>query len=242
MKAKKNIFLIIIFVVLIAIAVNSFFIIRSVINYNNGNKTYDDIKEIAIKTGPENIEDHRIDFSELKKINPDIVGWLTMENTVIDYPVVKGKDNEYYLHHLYTGEWNSLGTLFVDFRNYDLFTDRNTVIYGHSMLNGSMFFILEKYKKQSFYEEHKRFILETPDKTYFLLPFAGKVMDGKEAFVEFDFDSDDDFYDYLEYYIRNSSFKSDVIVSGSDKVVMMIKCSDDFEDARYVLLCKVVEA
>ncbi len=242
MKAKKKIFLIIIFVLLIAIAANSFFIIRSVINYNNGNKTYDEIKEIAIKTVSENNEESRIDFSELKKINPDIVGWLTMENTVIDYPVVKGKDNEYYLHHLYTGEWNSLGTLFVDFRNYDLFTDRNTVIYGHSMLNGSMFFILEKYKKQSFYEEHKQFIFETPDNTYYLLPFAGKVMDGKEAFVEFDFDSDEDFYDYLNYYIRNSTFKSEVEVSGSDKVVMMIKCSDDFEDARYVLLCKVVEA
>ena len=75
MKTKKNIFLIIIFVLLIAIAVNSFFIIRSIINYNNGNKTYDGIKEIAIKTDPENIEEPRIDFSELKKINPDIVGW-----------------------------------------------------------------------------------------------------------------------------------------------------------------------
>ena len=242
MKKRKKIFLVIIFVLLIAFAVNSFFIFRSINNYNTGNKTYDSIKEIAIKTETDNPEEARIDFEELKKINPDIVGWLTMKNTVIDYPVVKGEDNEYYLHHLYTGEWNSLGTLFVDFRNYELFTDRNTIIYGHSMLNGSMFFILEKYKKQSFYEEHKEFIFETPDKKYRLLPFAGKIMDGKEAFVEFDFDSDEEFYEYLDYYIRNSTFKSDVEVTGSDKVVMMIKCSDDFEDARYVLLCKVVEA
>ena len=222
-------------------AVNSFFIIRAMNNYNKGNNVYEDIKETAIISNDSSVNDKRIDFDELKRINPDVVGWLTMNDTVIDYPVVKGNDNEYYLNHLYNGEWNSLGTLFVDFRNYDLFTDRNTVIYGHSMLNGSMFFILEKYEKQSFYEEHKEFLFETPDKKYKLLPFAGKVMDGKEAFVEFDFDSDDDFYNYIDYFIRNSTFRSDVEFTAQDKVVMMIKCSDDFEDARYVLLCKVEE-
>ncbi len=241
MKKKKTLFIFAIVIILIAIAVNSFFIIRAMNNYNKGNNVYEDIKETAIISNDSSVNDKRIDFDELKRINPDVVGWLTMNDTVIDYPVVKGNDNEYYLNHLYTGERNSLGTLFVDFRNYDLFTDRNTVIYGHSMLNGSMFFILEKYEKQSFYEEHKEFLFETPDKKYKLLPFAGKIMDGKEAFVDFDFDSDDDFYYYIDYFIRNSTFRSDVEFTAQDKVVMMIKCSDDFEDARYVLLCKIEE-
>ncbi len=240
-KKKKTFFIIAIVLILIAIAVNSFFIIRAMNIYNKGNKTYEEIKQTVIINSDASEKDKRIDFDELKRINPDIVGWLSMKDTVIDYPVVKGEDNDYYLHHLYTGDWNSLGTLFVDFRNYDLFTDRNTIIYGHSMLNGSMFFILERYKKQSFYDEHKEFIFETPDKKYRLLPFAGKIMDGKEAFVQFDFDTDEDFYNYLSYYIANSTFKSDVEVTGKDKVVMMIKCSEDFEDARYVLLCKVEE-
>ena len=241
---KKSLFITAIIVVLLLIGYNTYRLLSGLNEYKTGNSTYDEIKQQVINytVEPGNSDEERIDFNKLKSINSDVIGWLTMKDTVIDYPVVKGKDNEYYLHHLYTGEWNSLGTLFVDCRNYDLFTDRNTVIYGHSMLNGSMFFILERYKRQSFYDEHKEFIFETPDKTYRLLSFAGKIMDAKENFVQFDFETDEDFYDYLDYYIRNSTFKSDVEVSGSDKVVMMIKCSDDFEDARYVLLCKVVEA
>lgn len=240
---KKSIFITAIIVVLLLIGFNTYRLLNGINEYKKGNSTYDDIKLQVVNNSvePGKTDVDRVDFNRLKAINPDVVGWLSMKDTVIDYPVVKGNDNEYYLNHLYTGEWNSLGTLFVDFRNYDLFTDRNTVIYGHSMLNGSMFFILEKYEKQSFYEEHKEFLFETPDKKYKLLPFAGKIMDGKEAFVEFDFDSDDDFYNYIDYFIRNSTFRSDVEFTAQDKVVMMIKCSDDFEDARYVLLCKVEE-
>ena len=240
---KKSLFITAIIVVLLLIGFNTYRLLNGINEYKKGNSTYDDIKQQVVNNSvePGKTDVDRVDFNRLKAINPDVVGWLSMKDTVIDYPVVKGNDNEYYLNHLYTGEWNSLGTLFVDFRNYDLFTDRNTVIYGHSMLNGSMFFILEKYEKQSFYEEHKEFLFETPDKKYKLLPFAGKIMDGKEAFVEFDFDSDDDFYNYIDYFIRNSTFRSDVEFTAQDKVVMMIKCSDDFEDARYVLLCKVEE-
>lgn len=243
--AKQSLFITLIIVVLLLIGYNSYRLLYGLNQYKKGTSTYDEIKQQVITNGEpseDGITEEKIDFIKLKQINSDIVGWLKMEDTVIDYPVVKGEDNDYYLHHLYTGEWNSLGTLFIDFRNNPIFRDRNTIIYGHSMLNGSMFFILERYKKQSFYEEHKEFIFETPDKKYKLLPFAGKIMDAKENFVQFDFETDKDFYDYLDYYIRNSTFKSDVEVSGSDKTVMMIKCSDDFEDARYVLLCKVVEA
>jgi len=242
MKKKKTIIVLLILIVLSLLILTSVFLLINLNNYRKGTDTYESIREIAVSNTNNNDSVQSIDFSVLKEINPDIVGWLQLENTVIDYPVVKGQDNEYYLNHLYTGEWNSLGTLFVDFRNYDLFTDKNTVIYGHSMLNGSMFFILERYKKQSFYDEHKEFIFETPVRKYKLLPFAGKIIDAKEPFVRFDFDSDDDFYDYISYFINNSTFRSDVDFTGKDKVVMMIKCSDDFEDARYVLLCKVVEA
>ena len=242
---KQSLFITLIIVVLLLIGYNSYRLLYGLNQYKKGTSIYDEIKQQVVTQSDKsdgNIGEEKIDFAKLKSINSDIVGWLKMEDTVIDYPVVKGEDNDYYLNHLYTGEWNSLGTLFVDFRNKPLFIDRNTAIYGHSMLNGSMFFILEKYKRQSFYDEHKEFIFETQDKTYRLLPFAGKIMDAKENFLQFDFESDDDFYDYLSFYIRNSTFKSDVEVTRSDKVVMMIKCSDDFEDARYVLLCKVVEA
>ena len=218
---------------------NAYMIIQSAKEYDKGTDTYNDIQQIAIKENT--VEDKRIDFDSLKQVNNDIVGWITLNDTVIDYPVVKGEDNEYYLHHLYTGEWNSLGTLFVDFRNRELFTDQITAIYGHSMLNGSMFFILERYKRQSFYEEHKEIIFETPEKTYVLKPLAGKVVDAKIPFLQFNFDSEDEYASFINEMIRTSSFKSEASFEGKDKTVMLIKCSADCEDARYILLCKIEE-
>jgi sortase B len=243
-KKNKKIRMIFSLLITILIVVSGFFaymILQGRKTYREGNNTYEGIKEIAIKTN--DIEDtDRIDFSVLKNINEDVIGWLSLENTVIDYPVVKGQDNDYYLNHLYTGEYNSLGTLFVDFRNRELFTDQISVIYGHSMLNGSMFFILERYKNQSFYEEHKQFVFDTPDHRYILEPYAGKVVDAKIPFLQFNFTGKEEYFEYISEFISTSTFKADFEPSENDKTVMMIKCSADYEDARYVLLCRVREA
>ena len=231
------------FFLIIAIGIsgfNAYMIIKGLNEYNKGTDAYDEIKDIAIdeqeKTGS------RIDFVAMEQINPDIVGWLTMPDTVIDYPVVKGDDNDYYLHHLFNGEYNSLGTLFVDFRNKDPFEDQITVIYGHSMKNGSMFFLLEKYRDQSFYEEHKQLIYETKDKTYIFEPFAGEIVDAEIPFLQFNFSSKKEYMAYLDDFIAKSTFRSEISPSEEDKTVMMIKCSAAYTSARYVLLCRVREA
>ena len=104
-----------------------------------------------------------------------------------------------------------------------------------------MFFILERYKRQSFYEEHKEFVFETPAKTYILEPIAGKVMDARIPFLQFNFDSEQEYEEYINEFIRTSTFKSEANFNRNDKTVMMIKCSADYEDARYVLVCKVSE-
>lgn len=239
---KKYLFIFTIMIILALMLLTGVFLLNDLHNYQEGNQTYEEIKAVAVKTQTVKEDESGIDFEELRKINPDVVGWLSMKDTVIDYPVVKGKDNDYYLKHLFTGEYNTLGTLFVDFRNYDLFEDKNTIIYGHSMLNGSMFFILEEYKKQSFYDEHPEFTFVTPDKSYLLKPIAGKIMDAKEPFVVFDFADDQVFLDYVNGFIKTSTFRSKETINGDDKIVMMIKCSHDFEDARYVLVCKVSES
>lgn len=240
-KTVRNIFILSFTILFISLVFSSYMVFNGMSQYKSGTSTYENIQKIAVKEDSSSKE-NRIDFDTLEQINTDIVGWLTLNGTVVDYPVVKGTDNDYYLHHLYTGEYNSLGTLFVDFRNSYPFDDKITTIYGHSMLNGSMFFILERYKRQDFYEEHKQFFYETKDKNYILEPFAGKVMDAKIPFLQFNFDSDEEFMEYIDEYVSTSTFRSDVTVNKDDKVVMMIKCSADYEDARYVLLCKVSEA
>mgnify|MGYP000782800669 FL=1 len=95
-----------------------------------------------------------VDFSVLREINPDIVAWIYIEGTKINYPIVQGGDNSYYLKHLFSGEWNGSGCIFLDFRNDVSFADRHSIIYGHHMKNGTMFTDIDKYKKQEFFDEH----------------------------------------------------------------------------------------
>lgn len=92
------------------------------------------------KTEPVDLEEQEstIDFEGLKKVNPDIVAWIQIEAAGIDYPVVQGEDNDYYLHHTFRGEPNIAGSIFMDYRNVD-FMDEKVILYGHNMRNGSMF-------------------------------------------------------------------------------------------------------
>ena len=117
----------------------------------------------------------QVDFDSLRAVNPEIVAWLSIDDTNIDYPVVQHSDNDYYLHHLFTGEWNSSGCLFMDCNNLADFSDLHTIIYGHHMDNGSMFQNLMGYKGQSFYDEHPTAQLFTPGGTYTVEFFAGYV-------------------------------------------------------------------
>ena len=107
-----------------------------------------------------------VDFDALREINPDIVGWIYIEDTNINYPIAQGPDNSYYLSRMYNKQWDGYGCIFMDYLNSPDFSDPNSVIYGHHMQNGSMFQNLAGYKEQEFYETHKTAYLLTPDKNY----------------------------------------------------------------------------
>ncbi|MBZ4665144.1 class B sortase [Mahella sp.] len=180
-----------------------------------------------------------VDFASLEKINPDVVGWLTAEDTAIDYPVVQGKDNDFYLRHLFTGERNKLGSIFMDYRNNSDFSDKNTVIYGHNMKDGSMFSSLTKYKDQRYYDNFSTMLLYTPAGDFTIELFAGIVVDGNYESVRFDFKDDHDFQSYVDSLKKESTFKSDTIVKADDRIVTLCTCSYEFNNARYALYGKL---
>ena len=180
-----------------------------------------------------------IDFKVLAQINPETAGWLFSENTIIDYPVVQGKDNEYYLTHLFNGEKNKMGCLFIDYRNSRDFSDKNTIIYGHNMKNGSMFASLTNYQSQSYYEEHSTIRLYTPQYSFNLELFADMVGDGSQAFVRLDFDDDNDFYTYISKLKAGAAFKSKTVLQPQDRIVTLSTCTYNFSNARYVLFARL---
>ena len=102
-----------------------------------------------------------------------MVAWLYCPDTSIDYPVTQGSDNEFYLHHSYTGAEDQSGAIFVDAQCSPGFVDANSMIYGHSMMDGSMFGGLEAWEKQEYYDEHPVMWLLTPQADYKVKLFSG---------------------------------------------------------------------
>lgn len=176
-----------------------------------------------------------IDFVALQVINPDIVAWLYIEGTEINYPVVQGADNEYYLQHLFDGTYNRSGCLFLDSRNTNDFSDTHSIIYGHHMKNGKMFAVLDGYKKQEFYDEHPVALLLTPNDNFKLQFFAGYVANVQEDAWQLGFTLQG-FEDWLAASVEKSCFESSVVPAVTDKIVTLSTCSYEFHNARFVLL------
>jgi len=109
----------------------------------------------------------KIDFDTLKAQNKDTIGWIYLEGTPINYPIVRrDNDNEYYLDHLFNGSQNENGTIFADYRNTQPFEEWNTVLYGHNMKDGAMFGYMDEYSAQPFYDTHPVPYIMTPEKDY----------------------------------------------------------------------------
>lgn len=176
-----------------------------------------------------------IDFAGLKEINEDCVAWIYIENTAINFPVVQGSDNSYYLKHLIDGKWNSAGCIFLDSRVDRYMSDLHSIIYGHHMKNGTMFSGLTKYKKQAYYEAHPNGLLITQEQTYRIEFFAGYVASVEDPAWKIGFESNEEYEDWLNDVKDRSMFTSSITPAVTDKVVTLSTCSYEFDNARFVL-------
>ncbi|MBQ4512053.1 MAG: class B sortase [Anaerolineaceae bacterium] len=206
-----------------------------------------DITEIAVTEGvidctqtPEPAAS-AIDFDALQEISPDVKGWIRLEGTKVDYPVVQSRDNDFYLNRAVTGEWNKVGTPFIDFRNSGDFSDPVTVIYGHYMGDGSMFTAFHDYKSQKFFEEHPFIDLYTPAGDYRLLPVAGVFQNVEYWDFTFDYESDAAFLYQIDTWKALSTFKSYTEYTAEDRFVVLTLCTYDVENSRFLLVGKLKE-
>ncbi|MDL2206863.1 class B sortase [Eubacteriales bacterium OttesenSCG-928-N13] len=180
-----------------------------------------------------------IDFQALSAQNSDIAGWLFMPDSAINYPVVKGTDNEYYLKRLFNKKSNSAGTLFFDARNQDGLLDPNTIIYGHNMKNGSMFQAITLYKDKKYYDEHPRMYLLTPQGNYVIELFSGFVTRVSDDTWQRNFENEGSYADWIARAKKKSTFQTDLQVTSSDRCITLSTCSYEYDDARYVVVGKL---
>lgn len=226
----------------VAIIFSGFQLYRLWSEYHKGQKEYEGLQDYinVDDKDPDQKQDDKggiqVDFSELKKINSQVIAWLYGKDTKINYPVVQAKDNEYYLKHTFEKQINSSGCLFVDCKNAADFTDDNTIIYGHHMKNGTMFAGLAKYKEQTYYDDHKTMLLKTPEKEYKVNIFAGYVTDEDDDVWTLAFGTEAKKEKWLAKRKKKSCFTSAVTPKIDDTILTMSTCSYEYENARFVLL------
>ena len=181
----------------------------------------------------------------LHERNPDCVAWITIEGTVIDYPVMyrPGQKN-YYLHRDFNGNHASAGALFIA-ENCDPDDSDNVIIYGHHMNSGKMFAALNKYKKQSFYEEHRRIVYETlhGSETYeVMFAFTTPVYTGHDfEYYAFSKANSAEEYDaYISACRERALYDTGVTVRYGDKLLTLSTCEYSQKNGRMVVVARKI--
>lgn len=181
-----------------------------------------------------------VDFEKLIALNSDVKCWIEIPGTKIDYPVVQGEDNDYYLTHTVKKETLKAGSIFMDFRCAADFSDKNTIIYGHNMRNGSMFHSLLSYLEQSYYEKHPEIWFYLPDGSKFKAHiFAAVVADENFSFTKTYFSNDESFQSFLTDIRSRSKITSDVSVSASERIITLSTCHSTDGTKRVVVFAKI---
>jgi sortase B len=241
MKKKGNrvrkISLDIIMVCLAGIVVFSGYRVYKIMHdYKVSRDIYSKIAETAMPEG----FNGEIDFDALREINPDIVGWLYYEGTNINYPIVQGKDNDYYLHITFEGTWAVGGTLFADAITEDPFNQFNTIVYGHHMQDHTMFGDLKKLKDQEYCKENPQFELITPEGKYHLKICAFVHQPSDSAIYTTNFHDDGDKQGYIDLIRSLASYTTDEEMTTDDRLVILSTCAYEYQDARYMVIGKMV--
>lgn len=205
--------------------------------YLDGQNEYKRLRDVVL-VGRDHKEKFRVDFSELLSMNEDTVGWIRFypEPSVISYPVVQGEDRQYYLHRTFNKKENASGAIFLDVSASPDFRDKNTIIYGHRMKDGSMFRHLQDYSEEEFWKENPYFYIYTPygtEITYHIYS-VGEVDAVSDTYLT-SFAGAKEYGEFLDMTKETALYDTGVAVSISDAIVTLSTCTSDSENRRFVV-------
>jgi len=181
-----------------------------------------------------------LSFEELRGINPEVFGWLTVYGTSIDYPLVQADNNETYVNTTVTGEYKLSGSIFLDYQNSNSFSDFNSIIFGHHMEKRAMFGEIGEFQEEAYFDSH---------------PYGRLYYEGGEHGIEFFAFLKADAYDqtvylpavsgeeeknaYLDNLLSLAMYKREIPVSTSDHIVLLSTCSSGSTNGRHILAGKI---
>lgn len=204
-------------------------------DYGKADKVYSELREMNNnnnKITKEENENTNNEIKDLSDINSDYKFWINVEGTNIDYPVVQGNDNDFYLNHDFNKNYLSAGSIFLDYRN-NFETDYNTIIYGHHMKNATMFGQMEKFKDKNFFDNNKTITITTKDTTYEYEIFAIGVYDADFGYNKTDIKGKKEFNDFLNKITDKAMYTRNININ--NKIITLSTCSYEYDNARTVI-------
>ncbi len=183
-----------------------------------------------------------VDWESLRSINPDIVGWIYVDaEPSISYPILKGRDNDQYLHTTFRNESRYAGSIFMDFQNSGDWSDPNTLVYGHNMRNGSMFGRLKFLKDEAAYREHPYFWILTPNGNYrYRIYSVFQAAVGSEVYTLY-LKNGPEFLQWEKNMKAASEIATEIELSEEDHTVILSTCTSD-TSKRCVVIGKCVSS
>lgn len=182
-----------------------------------------------------------INFEELTAINSDLYAWIKIPGTVIDYPVAQSSndDDNYYLHHNYMGNYEFAGTIYSQRHNTKYFVERVTVLYGHNMLDGSMFAGLHDFSDPEFFEKNDTIYIYIPGHILTYQIFAAYEYDDRHIMNSFEFHNDEVYEQYLKDCLNphytNSIVREGVELDLNSKLITLSTCTDYNSSMRFLV-------
>lgn len=189
-------------------------------------------------------------FDNLKALNSDVIGWITIPNTEVDNPVYQTIDNQYYVTHDMDKQSNSYGALFLDYRCdiNPMSLSQNQIIYGHNMRYGAMFGTLKEYRSLDFYKSNPLIYFDSLYEQRVYKIFAIMIVNDTEdetfgysySAYRTTFTNEDDFSDWIQHSRDRSLFDIPVDVNEEDEIITLSTCCYDYDNARFVIMGRLV--
>ena len=244
-RSIASVILIVVGIALLAAA--AFIFVRAQMGYQEAQATYADLQQYAVQdSSGDGVP--QVDFDELEAINPDVIGWIYVPNTVINYPVVQTDNNTTYLSRLFDLSGNGSGTIFMDMDGTAPgAVDQQTTLYGHHMYDSTMFKIVDDTLKQDAFDAFGNVYYITRETTYVFKPlFTAQVMDTYTDARVTNFTGDPSLTQYLQDMLGQAKAKAadaEERIESTDKVLSLVTCAGEIipRTTRAVMVCSLEE-
>ncbi|MBQ1280643.1 MAG: class B sortase [Oscillospiraceae bacterium] len=176
-----------------------------------------------------------IELEPLQEENEEVIGWIYVPGTDIDYPILQGSDNEFYLDHGWDLSSKYAGSIFLESQNSADFTDFNTIVYGHNMRSGSMFGSLKQYSSSSYLEDHQYIYIATETGLYRYDVFAAHRVQTNNVVYMTKIDEPKQREQFIDFALDYTSVKTDIVPTADDQILTLSTCSGGNDEIRWVV-------